>query len=467
MPRDLNESKVGITVYPAKHPAEEWTTCLVETADDLLRDSCLDEGRKSKQILASSFKNFDFSSLAISASSHGFVRGVFDAYCGHHHLIIRPEDVWFAILTQLSFYVNANAEELRHHFVAHEGQKEVRVGAAGTIYTVDIGKLAVRLTSEMDKFIVDRELKDWILPNFTTTTPTDTVVAAVTMMGTMQTYFKYLIVLGCGIPSVTLLGSKQDWISIRLRLNKLASFGEESQRFGQLLMPVLDNLVQTFDSAATDSKRNDFWEKVCHRESGGSGPSYLSGWITAFCFWDEKGKLTKTTQHRSKTFLSSSAEEFDSSIYPQIDTNDIPNGFTSVPVTVDDNGEIYLTRMVAGSIGLQGTRSCDPFEESVDHRDRELFHSKEATAYRHYVPTQGLGLDTIKPVLGWWMYELKETEPDLGAGGGKTSTKRNCCVRSCHHLAIFCVMSAMALLIGFSEAMPNYCAPMTNSLLLP
>ena len=228
MSRDFNGPKAGITIYPSKHPAKEWQGHLVKTADALLSYSCLDESRKSKRVLSSSFKDLDGSSLAISASSHGFVNAVLYAYRGHHHLVIRPEDVWCAILTQLNFYINANEKELCHHFVAHEGQKEAEVVRIGTVEAVDIVKLAVRLISELDKFIVDRELKDWILTNFTTTTPTDIIVAAITMIGTTQAYFRHSTKLECGIPSVTLLGSRQDWINIRLRLYKLASFGDES-----------------------------------------------------------------------------------------------------------------------------------------------------------------------------------------------------------------------------------------------
>jgi hypothetical protein len=49
------------------------------------------------------------------------VHTVILAYNKHHALIIRPDDVWLAILTQISLFVSANAELLRASFVAHEG----------------------------------------------------------------------------------------------------------------------------------------------------------------------------------------------------------------------------------------------------------------------------------------------------------------------------------------------------------
>ncbi|KAI4259866.1 MAG: hypothetical protein L6R42_004339 [Xanthoria sp. 1 TBL-2021] len=86
----------------------------------------------------------------------------------------------------LSFHINAHAEELRSFFVAHEGREELEVLDEGTIKTVDFGPLAVRMTKEMDKHIVDPDLRQWILPDFSTTTHTDTVTAAVLIMGAMQ-----------------------------------------------------------------------------------------------------------------------------------------------------------------------------------------------------------------------------------------------------------------------------------------
>ncbi|KAF5490841.1 Vegetative incompatibility protein HET-E-1 [Colletotrichum fructicola] len=47
----------------------------------------------------------------------------------HHHLHIRPEDIWFAILTQLSFYINASSESLRSLMVEHEGRKKLEIRA--------------------------------------------------------------------------------------------------------------------------------------------------------------------------------------------------------------------------------------------------------------------------------------------------------------------------------------------------
>ena len=43
--------------------------------------------------------------------------------------------------------------------------------------------------------VVDKELRNWILPDFSTTTENDTIVSAVMMMSTLKAYVRQLAVL--------------------------------------------------------------------------------------------------------------------------------------------------------------------------------------------------------------------------------------------------------------------------------
>ena len=149
--------------------------------------------------------------------------------------------------------------------------------------------MAHEMTRELEKNVVDPELRAWILPKFSTTTTTDTIVASVIMMSSMKKYFEYKFCLMCGLPSVTLEGEKEDWEDILRRVEKLKEYGVEAVGWYHLLRPVLAQFVAAFDNP--NSKENkEFWGKVCHRDGGGSGPTYLGGWVTAFCTFDEDGK---------------------------------------------------------------------------------------------------------------------------------------------------------------------------------
>jgi hypothetical protein len=141
----------------------------------------------------------------------------------------------------------------------------------------------------MEKNIVDPKLHEWILPNFSTTTITDTTASAVIMMATLKTYFSYEFYLTCGIPRVTLEGEKSDWMNILGRLEKLKEYGVEAIAWYHLLHPVISHFVAAFDAPASRENIN-FWQWVAHYHTQDSGPSYYSGWIDAFAVFSPTGE---------------------------------------------------------------------------------------------------------------------------------------------------------------------------------
>ncbi|KAH8170539.1 hypothetical protein LIA77_09320 [Sarocladium implicatum] len=385
-------------IRPTDNAPREWRTrqAAVQSARELLPGDHQRNITNKERIIKSSFD--DVAERHVSPNANGFVNAAFYAYNEHHHLEIRPEDVWFAILTQLGFYVNANAEDLRSVFVAFEGKKEIVVQVeAASIDDVDVGLMAVLMTKGMQKVIVDEGLRAWILPDFTTTQPADTATAAVLMMGVLQKYFAYTIQVLCGLPSVTLLGEREDWVKIRKRLDRLKGWGEEAVTFSERLKVVLDHFVLSFDEP-TSERAKEFWNKIVHYESMGSGPDYLSGWLTAFCFWNSEGKPIRDLSRGDPQ-----ACNLDGISFSRIETGDIPNGYISCQVKVEDNGKEVKTRMVAGSVGIAVKSSGEPLEERPS---LTLFSSKDKKAPEKKIESPGL--DTLQPVSGWWMYELPD-----------------------------------------------------------
>jgi hypothetical protein len=219
---------------------------------------------------------------------NGFVGTVISAYNEHHALIIRPDDVWIAILCQFNFFVNANAELLRANFVAHESKRELEIIADRWPSDIDFGAMARQMVDLIEKNIVDPLLREWVLPAFTTTTVNDTTTSAVIMMATLKEFFAYeFSLITCGIPRVTLEGEKSDWVDILGRLEKLKEYGIETIAWYHLLHPVILRFVNAFDDPVSP-ENVDFWTRVAHHH-GGSGMSYYSGWINAFNVFSTEG----------------------------------------------------------------------------------------------------------------------------------------------------------------------------------
>ena len=97
-------------------------------------------------------------------------------------------------------------------------------------------------------------------------------------------------------------------------------------------------------------------------EDRGNGFRHLSGWITAFCFWDNDGKFSYSKGSKKRN--RKDRFRLNRKTYHVVDFSDIPSGVISVPVILDDDGFLYDTRMVAGSVGVRVTSSGNMLDES-------------------------------------------------------------------------------------------------------
>lgn len=192
--------------------------------------------------------------------TNSFVGTVIKAYNDHHNLVLRPDDVWIAIQVQFSFYLNKYAEQLRSKFVRHEGQKELVVNMGGTMRHGDYGLFTQRMVETIDSHLVDDQVKDWMMSCFSTTEPVDKIVAAVLVMSSMQQYFKYTCCFECGIPSVKLLGTVDDWKLLRTKVERLIHYDVQGHMtwWRDQLLPIMDEFI-----LSVQGKPNlDFWDKI-------------------------------------------------------------------------------------------------------------------------------------------------------------------------------------------------------------
>ncbi|KAJ7510575.1 hypothetical protein B0H11DRAFT_2401908 [Mycena galericulata] len=334
---------------------------------------------------------------------NGLFKTVISAYNEHHALVIRPDDVWLAILSQFNFFVNANAELLRASFVVHEGKRELKVTTQGKF---DFGALSRQMADLIQKNVVDPELRAWAIPAFTTTTEGDITSAAVLLMATTRPYFHHgFSKTACGIPRVTLAGERADWADILGRLEKLKEYGVEATAWYHLLQPVLVRFVATFD-APESAENMDFWSKIVHyhRKSGGN---YYTGWINAFSVFNKYGvwlghKLDKDAVSAEapetisaetfwKTYATGNVHRdlvFDGSPFHRLDKQKVPPCYAEVDVTVEEYGDEWDGVMVAGLVGMRVSSSKD-IALSADGED-----------------------DTVSPVAGWWMLMKKADAMD-------------------------------------------------------
>ena len=221
-------------------------------------------------------------------SSNGMVGTLMAAYNSHAPLVLRPDDLWVAIVSAFGYYVNTHAEVMRRTFVEHDGKKDLTVtlDAAAAAADIDWPAAVERMTQAMDRD-VKGDVLAWITPDFTTTTADDRLVARIVMLSAMQKYFDLSFEYGCGLSRVTLLGTLQDWTRLREKASRIATFGSrELGAWSELLLPVLDRFVDAYQGRVDP----EFWQRVASRKFRGSGGQcYYRGWCIVFAPFNALG----------------------------------------------------------------------------------------------------------------------------------------------------------------------------------
>ncbi|KAF8172278.1 hypothetical protein BJ912DRAFT_994147 [Pholiota molesta] len=269
--------------------------------ETLLRNTWGNEGQNRCRIGTLLQTSFDPEQLkTVRPERNGFIGTVLTAYGQHHHLIIRPDDIWLAILTQFNFYVNANAEQLRSKFVAHEGKETLRV---------DANRLP----------LVDKDFKDWILPSFTTTTDNDTIVCAAAMMATLKSYYVYEGGIVCA-----------------------RKFGVEPTFWAALLRPILSKFVQAFDGEVDTA----FWKTMVDRYDMCGGTRSLAGLPSSASGRTRASGGDQPLTARAHTHPSPPSQ----SAKFILDLEMMPVGFFDIELKLIDDMEVLECIVVAGHI---------------------------------------------------------------------------------------------------------------------
>ncbi|KAG7129311.1 Thiol-specific monooxygenase like protein [Verticillium longisporum] len=349
----LPVSVADVVVLPGGLPKSHIGRGAVKNADDFFRQSMSNEFyNNSAEVLLSSFNHNvkDSASLSIGdgvrPSADSFVRGAIQAWGEHLHFVVRPEEVWFTILVQMNFYTISHAEDIRDLFVDHEGQETI------TIEDFTWEQVLIRFQDEIQARVKTDWLQNWITPDFTTTTQDDLMTANILMMGLTKAYFRFEGGIICGLPSVTLQGEKSDWEALLDKLARLPEFGEEATAYAERLRPILKRFIKTFDEPDS-SETVQFWNDIVSARSEffcGAPPFYMSGWITGFYYWNDRGEPYARNSAEGNLVL-------DGVQYPSLDIGTLPVGYASAPfVMLDYNGtDRFESYVLAGTLGKKIT----------------------------------------------------------------------------------------------------------------
>ena len=250
-------------------------------------------------IVATSFAN---DKNMRSFGKDAFFRTVVTAYANHLSLVLSPDMVWMLISQGFARYVNAHPEEMRHQLVEHDGKMDLVVVTYQDLQTgnPDWEQIMGDFSDSIQKY-TRGDIAKALTADFTTTTPVTRIASEITLMESVKSYFEYVVVyLACGIPSITLQGTPEDWQQVLDKAKQLKSYA--LSEWIEELEPILEEFVR----AAEGKPNQEFWQKMVKQVrlpqlKGGGGcdpttPTQLDGWVLKF-FPDEQGVTPSKKDH--------------------------------------------------------------------------------------------------------------------------------------------------------------------------
>ncbi|MBO6032277.1 MAG: DUF4419 domain-containing protein [Prevotella sp.] len=225
-----------------------------------------------------------------------FYKCMVQAYADHHPLVLSPDIVWLIISQGFSRYVNAHAEEMRDLLVFHEGKMELVVNSNNDVLSPsgDWERLLNDFSTSISRN-TKGELADLMIADFTTTGITERIASQVSLMDVVKKYFIYTnISAGCGIPSITLEGTPDDWQKVLDKVRSLKKYKLEKWASD------LEDILMEFIKASKGKANKKFWKNIVKKRrvdqmksEKGCLPSinstYLDGWFLKF-FPNELGE---------------------------------------------------------------------------------------------------------------------------------------------------------------------------------
>lgn len=263
------------------------------------------ETRGFRKALTTSFAN---DQRVEYVGSDAFYGGLIYAYAHHMSVTLSPDMVWLLISQGFARYVNAHPEEMRQQLVSHDGKMDLIVQSKEDLFSekADWPALISGFTAQIDRY-TKNDIAKTITADFTTTTPAERIASQITLMESVKEYFNYTVMsISCGIPSIAITGTPDDWRQVQEKTRKLEAYSGIG-KWAQSLEPIL----QEFVYAAEGKPNKKFWQDIVKKHrvkkltGGGCSselPTKLNGWILKF-FPNENG-LTKNSVYHTEDMPS-------------------------------------------------------------------------------------------------------------------------------------------------------------------
>jgi len=314
--------------------------------------------------------------LLANGHYHGFISATTAAFANHYPLAVRPQHFWCLILQGVAKHAEKHSESVRKEWVAHEGTKQLivhrdafRMGQTNDWAGVVHGH-ADSFGAQIDANTVEGVAQD-LLPAFSGTTSVEMLCAKVTVMDVCKSFFSYKCMTRCGFPTITLEGTEEDWVALRVNAESLLSKRCEqswAQEWMVSLLPLLDKILGEYREGLRGHAGDElFWNSMCKRGGtrGSGARTWFNGWVNIFfpyilehpnqyCVpYSPVNEYVKEGREDGGTFYGMRAPHG----VQGPDCSDFPSGIAEAPVTWQYFDEEHKLKFAAGFVGATQSAS--------------------------------------------------------------------------------------------------------------
>ena len=234
-----------------------------------------------------------------------------EAYAGHYSVILSPDAIWTLISQGFCHHISLNTEKLKDKIVNHEGKMEISVISEYDLYSplMDWDTLL----NGFDIQIAENtkgNIADIMRADFSTTGNTERITSQVTLMSAVKSYFDFAAIHTiCGIPTITIEGTPDDWRKIIKKVESLRNY--DLGWWVDDLKPIL----QEFVNASEGNVNKDFWQNIVKKDRpesmkkgagcGVKDATKFDGWFLKFMPFDKDGRTPDTVVYGRNDMLPS------------------------------------------------------------------------------------------------------------------------------------------------------------------
>jgi hypothetical protein len=261
---------------------------------------------------------------------------VYLAFSYHLPLVLSPDVIWNTILQGVSTHVATDPEKHRHAFVSHKDKEVLTVRDDSLVRgspNNDWGRIACTFTELIGAKLSGVAAIKALNTRFSTTDEMARVAHAIVFMDVVKSYFEYRVMTMCGIPTIELTGTKDDWQRLRKALALLDDLDLAVWR------KQLDTILAHFEDAFERRVDQSFWNGIFLEHGGrGSGvETTVSGWLGSLFLYTASGQLNPGAMGKAGVRLAPSA---------------FPTGRSETPFEWDYHGQKFPMLLRGGLVGV-------------------------------------------------------------------------------------------------------------------